>query len=120
MGNNVAIADCRFGGRAVAALTIDSDQQAARHVANKLPAPYYYHSSLPTKQELIMTERNSTSAPQARRYTVGYRPNGGRPNPSPQLKIKGNWLEKMGFTTGRPVSITAENGCLMIRAEVGG
>ena len=34
--------------------------------------------------------------------------------------LKGNWLEQMGFTTGHPVSITAENGCLMIRAEVGG
>ena len=50
-----------------------------------------------------MTERDSTSepaTPQARRYTVGYRPNGGRPNPSPQLTIKGKWLEELGFTTG--------------------
>ncbi|TPG63337.1 SymE family type I addiction module toxin [Ewingella americana] len=45
-----------------------------------------------------------------------YRPNGGRPNPSPQLTIKGKWLEQLGFTTGQPVSITAENGCLIIRA----
>jgi len=66
-----------------------------------------------------MTERNSTSALQARRYTVDYRPNGGRPNPRPQLKIKGNWLEQLGFSTGQPVSITAENGCLVIRAEFG-
>jgi len=70
-----------------------------------------------------MTERDSTSepaTPQARRYTVGYRPNGGRPNPSPQLTIKGKWLEQFGFTTGQPVSITADNGCLVIRAEVSG
>jgi len=70
-----------------------------------------------------MTERDSTSepaTPQARRYTVGYRPNGGRPNPSPQLTIKGKWLEQIGFSTGQPVSITAENGCLVIRTEVGG
>jgi toxic protein SymE len=69
-----------------------------------------------------MTERDSTSepaTPQARRYTVGYRPNGGRPNPSPQLTIKGKWLEEFGFATGQPVSITAENGCLVIRAEIG-
>ncbi|WP_411704572.1 SymE family type I addiction module toxin [Edaphovirga cremea] len=69
-----------------------------------------------------MTERDSTSEPatsQARRYTVGYRPNGGRPNPSPQLTIKGKWLEQLGFTPGQPVSITAENGCLVIRTEVG-
>ncbi len=51
--------------------------------------------------------------------TVGYRPNGGRPNPSPQLTIKGKWLEQLGFSTGQPVSITAENGCLVIRAEFG-
>jgi len=52
-----------------------------------------------------MTERNSTSepaTPQARRYTVDYRPNGGRPNPSPQLAIKGKWPEQLGFTTGQP------------------
>ena len=68
-----------------------------------------------------MTERDSTSepaTPQARRYTVGYRPNGGRPNPSPQLTIKGKWLEQLGFSTGQPVSITAEDGCLVIRAEL--
>ncbi|WP_145576854.1 SymE family type I addiction module toxin [Yersinia alsatica] len=44
--------------------------------------------------------------------------NGGRPNPSPQLTIKGKWLEELGFSTGQPVSITAEDGCLVIRAEV--
>ncbi|WP_428980832.1 SymE family type I addiction module toxin [Erwinia billingiae] len=26
----------------------------------------------------------------------------------------------LGFATGQPVSITAEDGCLVIRAEVGG
>ncbi|TPG63340.1 SymE family type I addiction module toxin [Ewingella americana] len=64
--------------------------------------------------------KNSCGFLQASRYTVGYRPNGGRPNPSPQLTIKGKWLEQLGFTTGQPVSITAENGCLVIRAEVSG
>jgi len=63
--------------------------------------------------------KNCCSCIQARRYTVGYRPNGGRPNPSPQLTIKGKWLEQLGFSTGQPVSITAENGCLVIRTEVG-
>ncbi|MFI3312239.1 SymE family type I addiction module toxin [Ewingella sp. 20WA0182] len=51
--------------------------------------------------------------------TVCYRPNGGRPNPSPQLTIKGKWLEWLGFINGQPVSITAENGCLVIRPAVG-
>jgi toxic protein SymE len=63
--------------------------------------------------------KSEPATPQARRYTVGYRPNGGRPNPSPQLTIKGKWLEEFGFATGQPVSITAENGCLVIRAEIG-
>ena len=70
-----------------------------------------------------MTECDSTSepaVPQARRYTVGYRPNGGSPNPSPQLTIRGKWLDEFGFTTSQPVSITAEKGCLVLRAEIGG
>ncbi|WP_131868037.1 SymE family type I addiction module toxin [Biostraticola tofi] len=46
---------------------------------------------------------------------VGYRTNGGRPNPLPQLTIKGRWLEQWGFTQGQPVSITAEHGRLIIR-----
>jgi toxic protein SymE len=46
---------------------------------------------------------------------VGYRTNGGRPNPLPQLTIKGRWLEALGFTQGQPVSITAEHGQLIIR-----
>ncbi|MCI1677598.1 MAG: type I toxin-antitoxin system SymE family toxin [Ewingella americana] len=36
--------------------------------------------------------------------------NEGRPNPSPQLTITGKRLEKLGFSTGQPVSITAETG----------
>jgi len=70
-----------------------------------------------------MTERELTAepaTPQARRYTVGYCPNSGRPNPNPQLTIKGKWLEEIGFSTGQPVSITAEDGCLVIRAELNG
>ncbi|CAG75023.1 conserved hypothetical protein [Pectobacterium atrosepticum SCRI1043] len=45
----------------------------------------------------------------------GYRTNGGKPNPLPQLTIKGRWLEALGFTKGQPVSITAEHGQLIIR-----
>jgi len=40
--------------------------------------------------------------------------------PSPKLMIKVKWLEQLGFTTGQSVSITAENGCLIIRAGVSG
>ncbi len=56
--------------------------------------------------------------PQPRYYTVGYAPNQGKPNPSPQLTIKGKWLEDLGFITGQPVIITTEQGCLVIRAEL--
>ena len=64
--------------------------------------------------------KSEPATPQARRYTVGYCPNSGRPNPNPQLTIKGKWLEERGFYTGQQVSITAENGCLVLRAEIGG
>lgn len=65
-----------------------------------------------------MAGTNSTSepaVPQARKSIVGYRPNGGRPNPLPQLTIKGRWLEQWGFIRGQPVSIIAEQGQLIIR-----
>ncbi|KAA8730662.1 type I toxin-antitoxin system SymE family toxin [Ewingella americana] len=36
------------------------------------------------------------------------------------MTITGKWLEQLGFSTGQPVSITTENGCLVIRAEISG
>jgi len=65
-----------------------------------------------------MARADSTSeaaVPQARKSIVGYRPNGGRPNPLPQLTIKGRWLEQLGFIKGQPVSIIAEQDQLIIR-----
>ncbi|MCW6528578.1 SymE family type I addiction module toxin [Yersinia ruckeri] len=59
--------------------------------------------------------KSEPATPQARKCIVGYRPNGGRPNPLPQLTLKGRWLEALGFTHGQPVSITAEQGQLIIR-----
>jgi len=64
-----------------------------------------------------MAGKDSTSepaVPQARKSIVGYRPNGGRPNPLPRLTIKGRWLEQWGFIKGQPVSIIAEQGQLII------
>ncbi|WP_033784383.1 SymE family type I addiction module toxin [Pantoea sp. 9140] len=64
-----------------------------------------------------MAGKDSTSepaVPQARKSIVGYRPNGGRPNPLPQLTIKGRWLEQWGFIKGQPVSIIAKQGQLII------
>jgi len=65
-----------------------------------------------------MAGTDSTSepaVPQARKSIVVYRPNGGKPNPLPQLTIKGRWMEQWGFTRGQPVSIIAEQGQLIIR-----
>ena len=65
-----------------------------------------------------MAGKDSTSepaVPQARKSIVGYRPNGGRANPLPQLTIKGRWLKQLGFIKGQPVSIIAEKGQLIIR-----
>jgi len=69
------------------------------------------------KSEVVTTEAKP-SKPHF--YTVGYRPNGGLPNPLPQLTIKGRWLAQAGFRTGQPVIVTVEKGCLMIKAEVNG
>ncbi|MCD1125603.1 type I toxin-antitoxin system SymE family toxin [Jinshanibacter sp. LJY008] len=56
--------------------------------------------------------------PQPRHYTVGYAPNGGKTRPSPQIKISGNWLEELGFTTGQPVTVTSERGRMVIEVDV--
>ena len=65
-----------------------------------------------------MARADSTSqpaTPQARKSVVGYRTNGGRPNPLPQLTIKGRWLEPLGFTTGQKIEVITEPGQLIIR-----
>ncbi|BBI92360.1 SymE family type I addiction module toxin [Serratia symbiotica] len=55
--------------------------------------------------------------PQARKCVVGYRPNGGKPNPTPQLTLKGRWLEPLGFTSGQKIEVFTEPGKLIIRIE---
>ncbi|KAA5969878.1 MULTISPECIES: SymE family type I addiction module toxin [unclassified Pantoea] len=65
-----------------------------------------------------MAGKDSTSesaVPQARKSIVGYRPNGGRPNPLPQLTIKGRWLEALGFKTGQKIEVITGSGQLIIR-----
>lgn len=65
-----------------------------------------------------MARVDSTSepaTPQARKCIVGYRPNGGRPNPPPQLALTGKWLEQFGFTTGQRIEVITEPGRLIIR-----
>ncbi|AWH89380.1 SymE family type I addiction module toxin [Limnobaculum parvum] len=56
--------------------------------------------------------------PQPRHYTVGYVPNGGKTQPSPQLKISGKWLEALGFTPGQAVTVTTERGRMVIEADI--
>ncbi|AXW87082.1 hypothetical protein CKQ53_08865 [Lonsdalea britannica] len=55
--------------------------------------------------------------PQAHKSIVGYCPNGGRPNPLPQLTLKGRWLEPLGFTTGQKIEVITGPGQLIIRLD---
>ncbi len=64
------------------------------------------------KSEPATTE---VKEPQPRYYTVGYAPNGGKKHPNPKLILSGKWLEALGFTTGQHVTVTPEQGQLIIR-----
>lgn len=53
----------------------------------------------------------------ARRRTYG----GGRiPEPLPQLRLSGNWLEEAGFGVGQPLAIEVGSGRLVIEAVAEG
>ncbi|WP_141671507.1 SymE family type I addiction module toxin [Gilliamella apicola] len=41
-----------------------------------------------------------------------------KPNPRPQLIIKGRWLEQFGFYVGCPVVIKIEQGKLVIEIDL--
>ncbi|MCX8582408.1 MULTISPECIES: SymE family type I addiction module toxin [unclassified Gilliamella] len=56
------------------------------------------------------TGKELASQPNERFYTVGYVPQGTKPNPKPQLTIKGRWLEQIGYYVGCPVIINIEQG----------
>ena len=47
-------------------------------------------------------------------------PDGGRPNPLPQLPLTGKWLEPLGFTTGRKIKVLAAPGQLIVRLATEG
>ncbi|MCX8640834.1 type I toxin-antitoxin system SymE family toxin [Gilliamella sp. B3172] len=58
------------------------------------------------------------------RYTVGYISVRHKPKAKeayihyskhPALHLKGNWLEKSGFGSGQPVTITAKKGKLIVQ-----
>ncbi|MEY0665116.1 SymE family type I addiction module toxin [Providencia rettgeri] len=46
---------------------------------------------------------------------MGYLPNNGKPNPSPQLILGGKWLNEYGFTVSSNVTLTRQAGQLIIR-----
>ncbi|WP_100151445.1 SymE family type I addiction module toxin [Snodgrassella alvi] len=58
--------------------------------------------------------QNTAPQPNKRFYTVGYVPQGIKPNPRPQPTIKGRLLKKIGFYTGRPGVIKVEQNKLII------
>ncbi|MCG8156688.1 SymE family type I addiction module toxin [Brenneria goodwinii] len=58
--------------------------------------------------------------PPRRNFTACNRPNGGRPNPLPQLTIKGRSLKPLGFTTGQRIEVLTGPGQLIIRLASGG
>ncbi|MBQ0270206.1 SymE family type I addiction module toxin [Providencia huaxiensis] len=65
---------------------------------------------IPTaKEEVVKT----------RQYTVGYTPNRGKPNPSPQLTLSGKCLNKLGFTVVSHYTLTRQAGQLIIRLAEG-
>ncbi len=58
-----------------------------------------------------------TPRTQLRQCTVGYRPNGGQPDPLPQITLKGHWLKEAGFETGTLLQVRVMNGCLVLTAQ---
>jgi toxic protein SymE len=52
-----------------------------------------------------------------RQYTVGYVPNGGKPNPIPAINLKGKWLEQAGFTQGTPIVVTIIGEHILITTQ---
>ncbi|MEQ4691533.1 SymE family type I addiction module toxin [Providencia manganoxydans] len=50
---------------------------------------------------------------------MGYLPNRGKPNPSPQLIISGKWLKELGFEVGMHYTLTRQSGQLIIRLAEG-
>lgn len=66
----------------------------------------------------LTTDKAPAPQPNERFYTIGYVPQGIKPNPRPQLTIKGRWLEQIGFYVGSPVIIKIEQGKLIIEIDL--
>lgn len=63
----------------------------------------------------VTVEKVAKSLPTERLYTVGYAPQGGKPNPKPQLTLSGRWLEELGFYRGQKVLVRVEQSQLIIQ-----
>ncbi|MDX5631091.1 MULTISPECIES: SymE family type I addiction module toxin [unclassified Brenneria] len=47
-----------------------------------------------------------------------YASQNGRPNPPSAINLKGRWLEESGFITGMPITITVEQGRIVIETGI--
>lgn len=63
----------------------------------------------------VKTQAAKEEVVKTRRYSVGYLPNNGKPNPSPQLTISGKWLKELGFEVGTHYTLTRQAGQLIIQ-----
>ena len=63
----------------------------------------------------VKTQTAKEKVVKNRRYSVGYLPNNGKPNPSPQLTISGKWLKGLGFEVGTHNTLIRQAGQLIIR-----
>ncbi|MDX5631117.1 MULTISPECIES: SymE family type I addiction module toxin [unclassified Brenneria] len=53
-----------------------------------------------------------------RYYTVEHAPQNGRANPPSAINLKRRRLEESGFMTGMPITITVEQGRIVIETEI--
>ncbi|ELX8379588.1 SymE family type I addiction module toxin [Providencia vermicola] len=67
----------------------------------------------------VKTPTAKAEVVKTRNYTVGYTPNRGKPNPSPQLIISGKWLNELVFRVGSHFTLTRQAGQLIIRLAEG-
>lgn len=62
-------------------------------------------------------KQNSDKKDDIHQYKVGYVPNGGKRAPSPAINLGGRWLADFGFITGQGITVSAQQGLLMIKAD---
>ena len=55
-----------------------------------------------------------------RKLTVNYLYNNGNKKPYPFIRLQGRWLERLGFSVGDKVTVTAGEGVIVIVSAKGG